>query len=247
MPIEMIFRWMANIPACIASMERINEILEVKEGEEAPSNSSLKTAQSVEYNDLCFSYTNEKRIIDNLSFKLTKNKITGISGESGSGKTTLLKLISGLYSAESGEYLVDAEKAPPVSSKDIAYASIDKSIFLMSIYENICLGDSSITKEKITEILEILGFFDWINSLPKGIDSEIYENLSGGQKQAITNARAILSGRDIMIFDEPFSALDADKEGRLIKILNEEKSNHFVLVTSHRLIDKSFVDDYIRM
>lgn len=244
MPIEVVLRWMASIPGCRAGMERIDEILKVKI-EEEKRDYELKTAKSLSIDKLCFGYPDSGLLIKDFSMVLEKNKVTAIRGQSGSGKTTLLKLISGLYPANSGEFRLDGKKLPAI--KGAAYASIEKAIFPMSVYENICLGNRDITKESACKILKDLGFEEWLSSLSNGIDSEIHEDLSGGQRQAIVNARAILSNKALLIFDEPFSALDCHKEELFMNIVKEIKPKSFIIITSHRMLDEGFIDNSIEL
>ncbi|MEG1427398.1 MAG: ATP-binding cassette domain-containing protein, partial [Oscillospiraceae bacterium] len=125
---------------------------------------------------------------------------------------------------------------PPLSPGDIAFATVDKSIFPMSIYENIALGNDQITREQARGTMDSLGFSSWLDSLPQGMDTRVYDNISGGQKQGIANARAIVSGKAVLIFDEPVSALDGEKTKRLTKVLEELTKTHFVLLVTHQAL-----------
>jgi ABC-type bacteriocin/lantibiotic exporter with double-glycine peptidase domain len=237
MPIEVVFRWMAKLPGSSASMERINDLMNVKNETQSFEHTGLKEAGELKIENICFKYPNKEQLIGGASLDLKKSQLLVISGDSGSGKTTLLKIISGLYSSNGATYLLDGQAISPLSPKDIAYASIDKSVFPMSVYDNIVLENKSITNEQVRDMLVRLGFSDWINSLPDGLDSEVYENISGGQRQVIANARALLSERSILIFDEPFSALDKSKEKKLIEELKHLIPSHFVVLVSHRTMN----------
>ena len=140
----------------------------------------------------------------------------------------------GLYNTSDSIFAMDDKRIPRLSSADVAYSSLDNSIFPMSVYDNITLGDGNITKEQVKETLNQLGFSTWLESLPEGIDTEVNENLSGGQKQAIANARVILSRRSVLVLDEPFSALDEKKEKHLMDVLGNLIDSHFVVLVTHR-------------
>jgi ATP-binding cassette subfamily C protein len=242
-PIEVIFRWMSTLPGSAASWERIAEILDIEEEKIKEENKSLSGASSVKFNNINFSYDIEKKpILNQVMLSLEKGKITILSGESGSGKTTLLKILIGLYQTDY-DVLVDGKRRiHELSPDDTAFASLDRSVFPMSIYDNIVLGDGTISSDTVEDIFERLGFADWIRQLPDGIHTIIGDGISGGQKQVIANARAILSDRSILIFDEPFSALDIEKEEALVKVLQNLKSKHFLLLTTHRMQKDDFDD-----
>lgn len=246
MPIEVIFRWMSNLPGSAASWERIHEILEQEQDAPYRENEELISAQTLELTQIDFAYNKDRPILKDVGLCLTRGHIIGLSGESGSGKTTLLKLLMGLYHSPAMQVIVDDRASLPPIPWDIAYASLENCIFPMSIYDNIVLGNENVRKDQVREILKELGFSDWIDSLPMEIDT-VAEGMSGGQKQAVVNARTLLSGRNIMIFDEPFSALDTDKEACLVKILKLHKKNAFILLTSHRIQNSSLLDGWVKI
>lgn len=239
MPIEVVFRWLASLPGCSASMERVSELMDIEQTDSLSRHKEFENAETACVHHIHFGYSDKEPLFSGLSLDFRKGQLSLISGDSGSGKTTLLKIIAGLYHSEQAEYQIDHNTVSPFSPEDIAYASIDRSVFPMSIYENVALGNTEITREQVENALCTLGFGDWIEALPKGLDTQVYENISGGQKQAIANARAILSGRKVLIFDEPFSALDIVKERNLINTLEKLTSTHFVILVSHRAVDMS--------
>lgn len=237
-PIEVVLRWLASVPECNASMERVSELMNIDEDQPTEQNQRVGIAQTLNIDDINFGYRERKHLLNDISVELKKGEVTIISGESGAGKTTLLKIIMGIYTSPDSHFAVDGEKIPRLSSADVAYSSLDNSIFPMSVYDNIALGDSNISKKQVKEILDQLGFSAWLRSLPEGIDTEVNENLSGGQKQAIANARVILSRRNVLILDEPFSALDEKKAKCLIQTLKQIVGSNFIVLVTHQ--DLSF-------
>lgn len=233
-PIEVVLRWLASVPECNASMERVAELMNIEEDQSIEPNNNLLTAQALNITNINFGYSERKQLLNNISVVFKKGEVTIISGESGAGKTTLLKIIMGLYNTSDSIFAMDDKRIPRLSSADVAYSSLDNSIFPMSVYDNITLGDGNITKEQVKETLNQLGFSTWLESLPEGIDTEVNENLSGGQKQAIANARVILSRRSVLVLDEPFSALDEKKEKHLMDVLGNLIDSHFVVLVTHR-------------
>lgn len=234
MPIEVIFRWMASLPGSAASWERIESILSVESEPDQQVNKQIAVAESLDLTGIDFAYEADRKILSDAEMHLKTGTISRLAGESGSGKTTQLKVLMGLYHSPQMLIRADGEPTTAPSPKDVAFSSIDNSVFPMSVHDNIALGNQSIHPSDSEELLSELGFSDWIKSLSDGIYTVLGEGLSGGQKQSIANARALLSGRKILIFDEPYSALDTDKETRLNNILEEISSSRLTILTSHR-------------
>ncbi len=235
-PVEVIFRWMSRLVGSLAAWDRVCNLLEIpsqkltrQTTDTEPTDVSLVSAEHIS-----FSYGDGVAILDELSLRLHKDELTGLSGHSGSGKTTLLKVLLGLYLSPTAVYRInDGEEKDSLFGLAV-YASSD-ALFPLTIYENITLGDEKIGREACTEMLNRLGFGEWVRSLPNGIDTIPEEKaLSGGQLQSIATARALLSAAPIVILDEPFSALDVENEKRLTEELERQKSEKIILFTSHR-------------
>ena len=235
MPIEVVFRWMSTLAMSSASWERIMHRFRIPDtGSQLDKSMLPSQVDKVTVENLTFSYGNLPPILNHLNLHFERGKITGLFGTSGTGKTTLQKVISGLYNNAEADYSVNGIAVNAIEPY-VTYASLEKSIFPMSVYDNIALGDEQVTPEIIQKVLFELGFGNWISSLPEGIDTVVKtEDMSGGQKQAISTARALLCHKQIVILDEPFSALDSEKEKCLTQVLKKEKQSRIIIITSHR-------------
>lgn len=219
MPIEVIFRWMASLPGSAASWERIQDVLSIDAERLDTTVDKREDVHEVHLTNMNFAYEPGREILNNAELHLEKGKITRLTGESGSGKTTQLKILMGLYKSETLQTKINGQLVSALKPADTAFSAIDNSIFPMSIHDNIALGRPRISVADSQKILEDLGYGDWLSTLPDGVNTVVSDNLSGGQKQGIANARALLSGRPVIVFDEPFSALDTQKEERLKEML----------------------------
>lgn len=243
MPISVVFRQMFNLASNGAAWERIENIFKITADD---TKKEQPLCDSFNISGLTFSYDDQNIMFDNMEeIHLKYGNTYWFQGSSGSGKTTLLKLLMGLYKNDTIK--INGNINAGLDGM-CAYCSAKFELFPLSIYENIALGDETITKEQCCNIIEKMGFGKWLSSLPMQIDTPVVNggaNLSGGQKQAIANARALLSTKKIVILDEPFSALDTAHEEALCKVLTEEKKNKIIIITSHRVLNSSFYDEKI--
>jgi len=243
-PINTFFRCMSAIVKSNAAWARIYELLAIG-GTEVVLHTGEQKIDNVIFESVNFNYGEHQNILNHVRVELHRNKINLLIGESGSGKSTLLKIISGLYPCPDAVCYCDGGRQQGGSLKGRSgFAPSDGRLFCMSIYDNIALGDLRITREMCTEVIEELGFGLWLQSLPAGLDTMVEEkarNFSGGQGQMIGNVRAILGRQPVLILDEPFSALDKEREQRLINKLRQMQNEKIILITSHRrdIIDES--------
>lgn len=240
MPIEVVFRWMSTFTGSAASWERIKKQFAKEEEQETgkcgfDDSERAETDQTgvVSVSCLDFSYDGNTRVLHDVELELKRGKITGLKGQSGSGKTTLLKVLTGVYHSDTAEYRWNGSRIDSLFGR-VAYGAMEHSIFPVSLYENVALGREDITKEAVRKLLSEMGFDEWLTSLPEGVDTILTGNMSGGQRQAVSTARALMSGRTMLILDEPYSALDGEKEECLTRLLLEESRKKIILISSHR-------------
>ena len=185
--------------------------------------------------NLTFSYKG-KKIIDNQSFEFYEGERIGIVGESGSGKSTFLRLLAGLLSPNEGVINVSGETKSDEIMKKISMVMQDAMIMPLTIRENITLG-KEIRDEKLNEILKAIKLDAWVSSLEKGVDTYLGDRaneLSGGQAQRISIARAMLKDSDIILLDEPTSSLDKETSKEVLESLDVLTKGKTVVHVTHQ-------------
>lgn len=209
------------------------------------------TNHRIEFENVGFSYGN-KKVIENLSFIMEENRSYALVGESGSGKSTVAKLISGYYPIDSGEILIGGKPIQSYSEetlmKEISFVFQDSKLFKKTIYENVALAKEGATKEEVMSAMKKAGvdticakFEQKENTLigAKGV------YLSGGEKQRIAIARAILKDSKIIIMDEASASIDPDNEHELQKAFKNLMEGKTVIMIAHRLSVIKGVDDIL--
>lgn len=221
------------------SLYRINEIINYK-------TNSLKLRGTVnnddinglvEFKNVSFKY-NGIPTLNNISFVAKPNQITTIVGQTGAGKTTIFNLLLRLYKVDSGEILIDKLNIYEYS-KDVYYSNISivnqkTFIFDMSIRANLSLIDSN--KKRQIDACKRVGIHDFIMSLPNGYNTILKEdayNISGGQKQLLSLARALLTTSEIILLDEVTSSLDPNTTNKIINLLDDLKTDHTLIIITH--------------
>ena len=233
------------IPRAAVSANRINEILdmtsEIKDKDITITGE--KNLGTLEFKDVSFSYSEaENPALCNISFKATKGETVAIIGGTGSGKTTLINLIPRFYDTNSGKVLVDGVDIRDMKQKDlrskIGFVPQQSVLFTGSIKDNIKYGKENATDEEVFHAAEIAQATNFITSMTEGFDSYIAQggtNISGGQKQRLSIARALVRKPEIYIFDDSFSALDFKTDAKLRQALKSETTNSIVLIVAQRV------------
>lgn len=233
------------LPAAQVSAERINEVLErdvnIKEG----SVSEGREQGTVEFKNVSFRYPHASEDeLSNISFKIEKGQTLAIIGATGSGKTTLISLIPRFYDATEGEVLVDG-----VNVKDykfdtlydkLGYVTQKAVLFAGSIRNNVFFGESAApeTDEELKNAIELSQAEEFVDKLPDGTEhmiSQMGRNVSGGQKQRLSIARALSRKPEILVFDDSFSALDYKTDAKLREGLNEKLGDTTKIIVAQRI------------
>lgn len=236
-----ILRWYTN---CMNSAQRLFEIIdavpEVRECKEPYRPEELRG--EIELKNVTFGYEPHKPILKEISFHVEAGEVFGIVGRSGSGKSTLVNLISRLYDAQEGEILVDGVNVRQYGfrelRKNVAMVSQETYIFMGTVAENIAYARPDATRKEIIEAAIQASAHDFICKMPEGYDTILGaagRSLSGGEKQRISIARAILADPKILILDEATSAVDTETELAIQGSLERLEKGRTVISIAHRL------------
>lgn len=233
------------IPRASVSAVRINEVLETAADITDPSKPLLNEGQKgqVEFQNVTFSYPGaEMPAISNISFSMKPGEVTAIIGGTGSGKSTLINLIPRFYDVDSGKILVDGIDVREMTQENlrskIGFVPQQAVLFTGTITENIRYGKEHASEEEILHAAEIAQASEFITSMEGGYDAVIAQggtNVSGGQKQRLSIARALVRKPEIYIFDDSFSALDFKTDAKLRAALKKETVDSTVLIVAQRV------------
>lgn len=233
------------LPAAQVSAERINEVLErdvnIKEG----SVSEGREQGTVEFKNVSFRYPHASEDeLSSISFKINKGQTLAIIGATGSGKTTLISLIPRFYDATEGEVLVDGVNVKNYKFDTLydklGYVTQKAVLFAGSIRENVFFGESAApeTDEELKNAIELSQAEEFVDKLPDGAEhmiSQMGRNVSGGQKQRLSIARALSRKPEILVFDDSFSALDYKTDAKLREGLNEKLKDTTKIIVAQRI------------
>lgn len=233
------------LPAAQVSAERINEVLErdvnIKEG----SVSEGREQGTVEFKNVSFRYPHASEDeLSNISFKIEKGQTLAIIGATGSGKTTLISLIPRFYDATEGEVLVDGVNVKNYKFDTLydklGYVTQKAVLFAGSIRENVFFGESAApeTDDELKNAIELSQAEEFVDKLPDGTEhmiSQMGRNVSGGQKQRLSIARALSRKPEILVFDDSFSALDYKTDAKLREGLNEKLGDTTKIIVAQRI------------
>lgn len=204
----------------------------------SPDTANLKTKEIVLKN-VIFSYTPDNPIFNNLSLQIAQDTRLGIVGESGSGKSSLVGLIAGLYKPDSGNIFVH---------KTLHFIPQDLRLFNMTLRDNITYGTSTVSDNTLLKIAEQVGLMNLLNKLPNGFDTLVGEmgaNLSGGEKQKVALARALLIKPEILLLDETTHSLDVECEKNVLQ--NVFLTIPTVIIVSHKHSTLCHVDRLLKV
>ena len=228
----------------MASLERIDRILNTPNNiAESSSPKQLKDFQSlISYEDVCFSYQDERPILQHINLNIRKGQTVALVGQSGSGKTTMADLLPRFYDPQHGRITIDGVDIRELKTFDLralmGNVNQEAILFNDTFYNNITFGVEPATMEQVRQAARIANADDFIMATPDQYQTTIGDRgsrLSGGQRQRISIARAILKNPPILILDEATSALDTESEKLVQEALENLMKHRTTIVVAHRL------------
>ena len=241
-PLESIANGMSMIQSTIASARRVYDYLDSEEMDEIEPSGAPAVRGEVKFENVCFSYTPDKPLIENLNLHVKPGEKVAIVGPTGGGKTTIVNILMRFYDAKAGKVLVDGQDITQMNRNDVreifGMVLQDTMLFSGTIYENIAYGKENANRDEVMAAARKAHIDSFIDALPNGYDTVINEdstNISAGQKQLLTIARAYLSDRPVLILDEATSNVDTRTELLIQKTMDELMSGRTAFVIAHRL------------
>lgn len=233
------------IPRARACAARINEVLDVEPEflKQTNKEESFNSTAKLEFQDVTFKYTGaEKAVLQNISFAIDPGQTTAIIGGTGSGKSTVASLIARFYDIQGGHILIDGIDIRNMSEHELRekIGFVQQKAFLFSgtIADNLRHGKKDATSKEMHQAAEIAQIADFIDKLDGGYDYPVSQggsNFSGGQKQRLSIARAIIKNPEIYVFDDSFSALDFKTDASLRSALKNHTKKSAVIIVAQRI------------
>ena len=232
------------VPQGLVAARRINEVLDQENVQTFVENErGLEKIETVEFNNISFKYEGaEKEMLKDVNFTAKTGEKIAIIGSTGAGKSTLMNLLLRFLDSSSGELLYNGVNIQDYTEKElrhqIAFVPQNRMLFSGTIRENLKFGNENATDEQMIEALKLAEAWEFVSSLEDGLDAHVEQkgdNFSGGQKQRLSIARALVKKASVHIYDDSFSALDAKTEARLRNNLKKINEDSIVFVVAQRI------------
>ena len=252
-PINYMISLPRSIADAVAAAARVFDILDnepkVRDAEQ-PKEPELRGR--IEYRDVYFGYKSYQGVLENISFTVKSGEMIGLVGHSGSGKSTMINLLLRFYDPDSGQILIDGVDLREIPQhylrSRIGVVLQETFLFSGSIFENVIYSKPDATREEVIRACKLANAHDFIMKFPDGYDTRIGQNgqtLSGGEKQRIAIARAVIHDPKILILDEATASLDTESEKLVQEALRRLVQNRTTIAIAHRLSTLKFADRLI--
>lgn len=242
-PVQDILTIQYSYASASTALTRLNKILNLQTEKTGKQELCVKDKKiDISLHDLCFSYNEEKNVLENVDLEIKAGEKVALIGASGSGKTTLAQIISGFYSKKSGDlrfnnYSIDVLNRQSI--RDNIFLVLQMPIlFNNTLRFNITMGNENISDDEIFKALKIAQLYEAVEKMSQGLDTIVGRHgvrLSGGQRQRLSIARMIIANPAVVIFDESTSALDVSTEAKLFSALTPVLKDKTVITIAHRL------------
>ena len=227
----------------MAASDRIFALLDTEEEVvQSPKVIPASDQLNIKVENVNFSYDGQRQVLKDISLDLTPGGLTAIVGESGSGKSTMAALLLAQKKVNHGQITLNGVRlsdiAPEELYRHVSLVSAHSHIFKGTLRDNLLMANPAATMEEIEQALKTARLYEFVTSLPNGLETEVAENgssLSGGQKQRLALARVILANRQAIIFDEATSNIDVESEEAIWDAIYDLSETKTIMVISHRL------------
>ena len=253
--VVMVTFMVSMVPRAAVAADRIVEVLDTESSVAAPADPVMAVPEhgTLEFRDVAFRYPGaEHHVLCGIDFRVAAGETTAIIGSTGSGKTTLVNLVPRLFDATDGAVLVDGVDVRDLDQdllwSKVGYVPQKPYLFSGTVASNLRFGRPDATDAELWQALETAQAADFVRAMPDGLDSEISQggtNVSGGQRQRLSIARALVVSPEIYVFDDSFSALDLATDARLRAALEPQTRDAAVLVVAQRVSTIARADQII--
>ncbi|HQO47330.1 MAG TPA: ABC transporter ATP-binding protein [Candidatus Cloacimonas sp.] len=252
-PLMQISENVMQIQRSFASLKRILELTELPTEDDIFTGTRLPVfEQEIKFENVWFAYKENEWILKDISFTIPKGKKIALVGPSGSGKTTIVSLLCGFYPVEKGRILIDGVPLSEMNFRDwrkkIGLILQDVYLFPGSILENVRVYNDQIDEDKVQKAISIVQLDEFIRKLPEGINAELAErgqNISQGEKQLISFARALAFEAEIIIMDEATASIDPQTEAKIQRSMENLLAGKTALIVAHRLTSVLDADEIL--